>query len=129
MPWCRPRLERAGVVIGEMVGLGVPRARGVCVRTSVAAFWVHQIGEGLTAGGEDFQNPVDIVDRAAPGAAADFLHRGPQAPVGGQGWIGGQIGAQWARGEQARAGLSAEDVIADPRADPTTDPTTDPSAA
>ena len=40
---------------------------------------------------------VDVVDAAAPGAAADALQRRPQPRVVGQRRVGGQIGARGAR--------------------------------
>ena len=48
---------------------------------------------------------VDVVDAAAPGAAADLLERGPEARVIGEIGIRGEVGARRARGEHARAFL------------------------
>src|SRR2546425_7378190 len=66
----------------------------------------------LALPGQGGDDGVDVVDAAAPRAAADLLERGPQPRVGRQIGIGGEVGTRRARGEHARAFLGGEALAA-----------------
>ena len=62
----------------------------------------------LWRSGQGFEDGVDVVDAAAPGAPADVLEGGPEAGVVGQVGVGRQVGVAGAAGEDAGTGTGAE---------------------